>query len=419
MNPTDELTVLRDFRAERDQEPAAAREAIWRALEARIEATTEESLAFGEAVARSAPRPATVRRRRGLGAVRSRRVAIFAAAALLAAIATSVLVLRSGPTAQPASAAEILHQAASAAAAADAPTTLVPGPGQYLYRDEQSLGVRGWRSPVPHPAQALATASQGGTMSGRHAYNAVVSTRSQSWLGEEGQGRRREVLAGIDFWSKAEEDRWKAAGSPLPPPWNPEYRQIYKTAYEGATEQNTHVIDQLSKGFGNTFHFPDTSMLPTEPVALRRQAEANELEYTGFNHVGGKEPKQLDAQETKEELLNVLQEGFPSPPLQAAIFNALAELKGIRVLSDVTDGTGRQGAAIVARIEGGIEWQTIFDPDTGEFLGSRGILVDPSSAYGGLTGIPAGTVIDERDFLANGVVESTDETPADAAAPAD
>jgi len=240
-----------------------------------------------------------------------------------------------------------------------------------------------------------------------------VATRSQTWLGEEGQGRRREVLAGLNFWSGAEEDRWKAAGSPLPPPWNPEYRQIYSSAYEGATVQNTRVIDQLQKGYGDTshpFHFPDTSMLPTEAVALRQEAEANELDYTGFNHVGGNEPKQLDPQETKEELLNVLQEGFPSPPLQAAIFNALAELPGIVVLSDVTDGVGRPGAAIVARVESGVEWQTIFDPESGEFLGSRGILIDPS-ASATLKEIPAGTVIDERDFLANGVVDSTEETP--------
>jgi hypothetical protein len=152
-------------------------------------------------------------------------------------------------------------------------------------------------------------------------------------------------------------------------------------------------------------------MLPTEAPALRQEAEADELDYTGFNHVGGKEPRQLNPEETKEELLNVLQEGFPSPPLQAAIFNAIAELPGISVVSDVTDGAGRQGAAIVARVEGGVQWQTIFDPESGEFLGTRGILVDPP-ASSGLDGVPVGTLIDERDFLAVGVVDSTEVTPA-------
>jgi hypothetical protein len=248
----------------------------------------------------------------------------------------------------------------------------------------------------------------------------VVSTRSQSWLGDEGQGRHREILAGLDFWSKAEEDRWQKAGSPLPPPWNPEYRQVYKSSYEDALTANTHVIDQLQKGYGDTphpFHFPDTSMLPTEAPALRQEAEANELDYTGFNHVGGPQPKQLDAIETRNELLNVLQEGNASPPLQAAIFNALSELVGITVISDVTDGADRQGAAIVGREEGGIQWQTIFNPESGEYLATRGILVDPAASRE-LQDIPAGTVINERVLLADGVVDSIAETPEGGEAPA-
>ena len=50
-NPMDELTVMKGFRAERDAEPAEAREAIWRALEARMDAAAAEARSFGEAVA--------------------------------------------------------------------------------------------------------------------------------------------------------------------------------------------------------------------------------------------------------------------------------------------------------------------------------------------------------------------------------
>ncbi len=376
----DDLTTLKSFRAERDagpEETRAAREAVWRALEARIEATTEESRAFAEAVADSAPRPATVLRRRRLGAVRRRRVLAFAAAVLLAVIAAGALVLRSGPTAQPASAAEILHEAASAAAASDAPTTLIPGPGQFLYSKVNRLQVMGWVSPVPHPSDDIPTATGGGTMNRPDAYNAVVATRDESWLGEEGAGRHREVLADLDFWSKAEEDRWKAAGSPLPPPWNPEYRQIYKSAYEGALEQNAHVIDQASKGFGSTFHFPDASTLPTEPKALRQAIEANAIEVSGFNLVDPR-AERLDPEQTKEELVDVLFEGTPSPRLQAAIFNALAELPGITIQTGATDSLGREGDAIVLRTEEGIRSEAIFDPTTGEVLATRSVLIDPT-----------------------------------------
>ncbi len=404
----DDLTAMKSFRAERDSVPPEAREAIWRALEARIEAAAEESRTFAAAVASTAPRPATVRRRRGLGAVRPRRVLIFAAAALLAAIATSVLVLRTGPTAEPASAAEILHEAATAAAAADAPTTLIPGPGQFHYSKVNRLEVMGWVSPVPHLSDDVPTATGGGTMNRPDAYNAVVATQSESWLGEEGEGRRREVLGDLNFWSTAEEDRWKAAGSPLPPPWNPEYQQIYKSAFDGALELNTHVVDQTSKGFGSTFHFPDTSKLPTEPEALRQAVEANTIEVSGFNLMYP-QAERLDPEQTKEELVNVMFEGTPSPQLQAAIFNALAELPGITIQTGATDSLGREGDAIVLRTEEGIRSEAIFDPASGEVLATRSVLVDPAASRT-LGELPAGTTVSENDLIESGVVDSTDET---------
>lgn len=404
----DELTLMKSFRAERDAEPAEARKAIWRALEARIEAAAEESRAFGEAVAGSAPRPAAVRRRRRLGTVRRSRVAVFAAAALLAAIAASVLVLRSGPTAQPASAAEILHEAASAAAAADAPTTLVPGPGQFLYGKENRLQIMGWVSPVPHLYDNVPTASSGGTMNRPDAYNAVVSTQTETWLGEEGSGRRREVLGDLDFWSKAEEDRWKAAGSPLPPPWNPEYQRIYKRVFDGATELNTHIVDQTNEGFGSSFHFPDTSKLPTEPQALRQAVEANAIEVSGFSLVFP-HAEHLDPEQTKEELVNVMFEGMPSPQLQAAIFNALAELPGIVIHAGATDGLGREGDAIILRAEEGVRAEAIFDPATGVVLATRSVLIDPAASRT-FSELPAGTTVSENDVIGSGIVDSTEET---------
>jgi len=408
----DDLTAMQSFRAERDVVPAEAREAIWRALEARMDAAAAEARAFGEAVAGSTAAAGSASRRRSLLS-RRRRPLAFAGAAVAAAVAAGVLVLSSGPTAQPASAAEILYEAASAAGASDAPTTIVPGPGQFLYREEQRLEIHGWRHPLPPENSDIPDGGIGMTLSGPHAYNALVPVTIESWTDSRGGGRHRETLGTLQFWSKEEETRWKAAGSPLPAPFDPEYQQRYKaTAYPDALELNSKVVDTEGKGWGN-FNFPDTSKVPTEARTLRQKAEANELEYTGFNHVGGKTPKQLDPQETKEELLNVLQEGFPAPALQGAIFGALAELPNVKVVPDVTDGAGRQGDAIEGRIEGGVQSQAIFDPGSGEFLGWRGVLVDPAASptYGG---IPAGTVISERDFLESATVDSTQETGGEA-----
>jgi hypothetical protein len=406
----DELTAMQTFRAERDAEPAAAREAIRRALEARMDAAAAEARAFGEAVAGSSSSGGSASRRRGLLSGH-RRLLAFAAAACAAGVVAGALVLSSGPSAQTASAAEILHRAAMAATAhapADAPTTMLPGPGQYIFRKGQRLDVEGWRHPVPPFGANVPVGGTGGTMNGPHAYNALVSKTIEEWLGPEGQGRYREALGAIRFWSSEEEERWKAAGSPLPPPFDPEYRQLYRGAFEDANEASSHVIDMDRRGWGN-FNFPDTSKLPTEPQALRQAVENNEIEVKGFNLMFPKE-RRLDAEQTMEELINCLSEAPPTPALQAAAFNALAELPNIRLDTEATDGLGRHGSAIVLRPKEGVRTEYLFDPETGAGLAQRTTLVDPAAVNRGLRGIPAGTVIAESDAIATAIVDSTQET---------
>ncbi|HTT93076.1 MAG TPA: hypothetical protein VMF55_00240 [Solirubrobacterales bacterium] len=408
----DELTLLQSFRAERDTDPAPARQAVWRALEARIEAAAEESRAFGERVAATGPRPAAVRRRRGLGTVRRRRLVAFAAA-VLAVIVGGALVLESGPTAQPASAAEILHEAADAATAAGAPAALIPGPGQFYYRKEARLNVTGWTSPVPGPHADAPVETSGGTSDGPDDYNAIVPTTVTMWTATDGSGRVREEIGPLRFWSQAEEARWKKAGSPLPPPFNPEYQQLYKSAFRNATELGPEALDYKLDGFGSSFHFPDTSKLPTDPKALRQAVEANAIEVGGFNLLYPK-ATHLDVEQTAAELLNVLFEGTPTPRLQAAIFDALAELPGIEVTA-TTDSLGREGDAIAFGPEDGVRREYLFDPATSTLLAERGVLVDPAASRG-YRKLPAGTAIGERDFLESGVVGSTAETAGEAAA---
>ena len=387
--PIDDITVMKDFNVERDTEPPEARAAIWAALEARMELATPPA------------RPS--RRRRRLGVA-------FAGATFAAAVVAGALVLSSGPTAQPAGAAGILHQAADAAA--ELPATSVPGPGEFLFRKEQRLEIQGWRHPLPPSSANLPSGTLGGTMHGPHAYNALVPVTTESWTDSDGGGRRREELGTLKFWSKAEEAHWKAGGSPLPAPFDAEFQQRYKdTGFGHVLELNSKVVDQETDGFGN-FTFPDTSKLPTEGKALRLATEANELEFTGFNQVARSAPT-LDAEQTVEELFNVLQEGFPTPQLQAAIFDALAELPGIELDTEATDGLGRHGDAIQTKVSRGVSFEYIFDPETGELLAQRGTLVDPSKqTY--LGEVPAGTVLSERDFVEEGGVGSTTEAVGEA-----
>lgn len=405
----DDLTAMKGFRAERDAELPEAREAIWRALETRMDAAAAEARAFGEAVAGSRGPAGAASRRRGLLSGR-RRLLAFAAAACAGAVVAGALVLSSGPTAQPASAAEILHQAARAVTAhapADGPTTMTPGPGQYLFDKGRRLEIEGWRSPVPPFSADEPVSGGGGTMKGRHAYNAVVSKTIEAWLGPEGQGRYREVLGPIQFWSSGEEERWKAAGSPLPPPFNPEYRREYGGAFKDANKANSHVIDMDHRGWGN-FNFPDTSKLPTEAQALRHQVESNEIEVKGFNLMFPEEQR-LDAEQTAEQLINCLS-GAPTPALQAAVFDALAELPNIRLDTEATDGLGRHGYAIVLRPKEGLRTEYLFNSETGAGLAQRTTLVDPAAVNRSLEGVPAGTVIRESDVIETAIVNSTQET---------
>jgi hypothetical protein len=268
-------------------------------------------------------------------------------------------------------------------------------------------------------------------MSGADAFNALMPTTQEEWRGEDGVGRMRWVAGTPRFWSDEERSRWEAAGSTPPPPFDPEYQRIvaqYRSeepmppGYETRTrEENERVIDtetvvDLDQLQGQPYRFPDTSKLPTDPKALRRAVEGNQISHRGFN-LANPSAKQLDSKGTTTELLNILSEGGPmTPQLRAALFNALAEMPGIEVETDATDSLGREGFAIRSidgKTGGGLEY--IFDPDTAEILARRSFLGErDKGSY--LKDVPAGTTISETAYLESGVVDSTDETAAEAEA---
>lgn len=399
----DELTAMKSFRAERVKQNPKARAAAWQALEAR----------FDSASAAPASIAIPVRRRRHL--LRHRRLLAFAGATAAVAAIAGILVLDSGPTAEPA-AAEILHQTAAVAASQDAPaSSLLPGPGQFFYRKFKRLELEGWIPGGPSPEENTPGQLNGGTLSRPDAFNALMPTMQEWWTAANGAGRVREVAGTPRFLTSEEQRRWEAAGSPLPAPFDPAYQRRYPLAYGDALEARRGVIDtEHSKMKG--FRFPDTSTLPTEPEALRLAVESNQISHRGFNLIDPS-AKRLDTGRTIEELFNILVEGSPlTPQLRAAVFNALAELPGIEVDTDATDFLGRQGYAIRsinAQAGGGIEF--IFDPDTSELLAQRNFLTEPGQGpY--LKGLPAGLTVSETDYLESGVVDSTGETSAEAEA---
>lgn len=388
----DDLTLMREFRAERTVEDPQARADAWRALEARF-----ESAPAGGAVAIPARRPGLFSRRRFLA---------FAGATALATLVAGILVLDSGPTTEPA-AARILHE--TAAAASDAPvSSALPGPGEFFYRKFRRLELQSW---VPGGEGMM-----GGVMTRPGAFKALMPTTQESWTAPDGAGRVREIAGTPRFPTEEERSRWEAAGSRLPAPFDPEYQRKYSLAFRDALELRRGVVDrETSKLEG--FRFPDTSELPTEPEALRLAVESNQIPVRGFNAMYPS-AQRLGTEEATAQLLNILTEGNPmEPQLRAAIFNALAELPGIEVDTDATDSLGRPGYAIrsVDR-ESGATLEFVFDPDTSEMLAERVVLGDRErSAF--LRGVPAGSTIRETAYLRTGVVDSTEEAAGAEATP--
>ncbi len=235
--------------------------------------------------------------------------------------------------------------------------------------------------------------------------------------GTPGGGRVREVAGTPRFLTDAERSRWEAAGSPLPSPFDPAYQRKYSEAFKDAIELSPGVVDRAVPDItgvpkNRAFHFPDTSQVPTDPRALRRAVESNQVTVSGFNLIDPS-AQHLDAEQTQEELLNILVEGtLNSPQLRAAIFNALAELPGIQVNTNATDMIGRHGYSIRSiNRYGGLE--IIFDPDTAEVLAQRNFLTAPGkSPYE--KGLPAGFTMSETAYLETGVTDSIRETAAEA-----
>jgi hypothetical protein len=81
-------------------------------------------------------------------------------------------------------------------------------------------------------------------------------------------------------------------------------------------------------------------------------------------------------------LLTMLHDDAPMPPdLRAAIFDALARIPGVEMTDEVVDARGRRGVGFTGPDRPGYKgsdplWQTvIIDPETYEYLGSRGTAV--------------------------------------------
>jgi hypothetical protein len=379
----DDLTLIRSFRAERDDGDPRARAAAWRELEARFEPD---------------PSPPA-------SPARSPRRALLALAGVgaLAAIVAGILVLSSGPTAQPA-AAEVLHQTAVIAASGEGAPALQAGPGQYYFTKTKELEFKGWY-PGSYEVPGGRATRPGG-------FSALVPSESEWWISPEGGDRTRQTIGTPRFLSSAEQSRWEEAGSPLPSTFEParqaELQRLETGSGERFLEMRRGVLDVENPGpDGETNRelvYPDLSGVPTDPEELRLAIQSHRV--PGVSDEPG---KPLGTQETTEDLGWLLSHPNASPALRAAAFNALAELPGIDLNRDATDLVGRTGYAIGYDNGRGMRDEFIIDPATSKLLGERTVLVDPGQDPVEWKGVEAGLTTRDVAYLQSKVVDSTHE----------
>lgn len=104
--------------------------------------------------------------------------------------------------------------------------------------------------------------------------------------------------------------------------------------------------------------------LPTDPHALLKKI---------YDETRGSGPG--PDQQAFTTIGDLLREQLAPPAVSAALYRAAARIPGVTVVGDSVDAAGRHGVA-VARVHAGERTEWIFDTNTMEFLGERGVMVE-------------------------------------------
>jgi hypothetical protein len=249
---------------------------------------------------------------------RPRRIAAWAAAAILAiAIAIAVVaVLR--PTGQPEianqTAPAVLRHVAMVAASEPGDTT---GDVEYTKTSERSL--------ITH------VTDQG-------SYSVIATETNERWVAPDGSGLIRTTSAPDAFVSEADRAAWEAAGSPD----------------LGRPGTKVHRFDP------GELHYADMSALPTDPAALAEVIR---------EHVRKEQIPEAPAM--LEYIGELLSEPSASPELRAALYQVAAGLPGVELQPNAQDDAGRSGTSVsIEYDQGGVrqEQTLVFEADTSRLL---------------------------------------------------
>ncbi|MFE2727560.1 CU044_5270 family protein [Kitasatospora sp. NPDC059327] len=141
-----------------------------------------------------------------------------------------------------------------------------------------------------------------------------------------------------------------------------------------------------------TYHYLTT--LPTDPRELLGMV------YAEGNGKGG-QPDQA----AFRDIGNLISEQLIAPETSAAFYRAAALIPGVTLVDDAVDALGRHGVA-VAREDGTVRSEWIFDRTGYEFLGEREVLLRDSDLG------PKGMVVQHTAVQQRAVVDKPGELPA-------
>lgn len=337
--------------------------------------------------------PRVDRRRRAgrrLGVSGRRLVALagILVASLGAVLAGAALLPASGPQGDqlevaPAAAAVVLGRAAQTAMRA---APVVPGPRQYAFLRVQTRSVLGGGPSSTGPGPRW------------NVWTWQTDVKSD-WYRANGSGRERIVRTGTGFLTSTDRAVARAHGLSLAQVLPPTPRILDGAFPRGALE---------SAGFLPYWRLVSPGGMPTAPHALLRAFERMLASLTPSGPgLARANPTALFGPISQFLLLPA------SPRLRAALYRVLAELPRVRLLGWKHDRLGRRGLA-VGVVEGSsrfrVREELLFDPATSEVLETR--TVDLHSARVPNTPpMPAGTVIDDTEFISRGLVNLITQLP--------
>jgi hypothetical protein len=148
--------------------------------------------------------------------------------------------------------------------------------------------------------------------------------------------------------------------------------------------------------------------LPTDAEAMRAHLYTGEpgddLKLKATDEPGGKSGDAAAWTAAGD----MLRENYMPPAQRAALFKAVGTIPGVDVVRDAEDAAGRRGIGVGRVGQAGVREDLIFDSETYELLGERGVVVDEKAAKS-----PAGSLVASTAQLSVTVADSPPEVKDD------